>query len=114
MYLVTTITSDIKQTQSLTLPDGSQISLAIYYSANQLGWFISNLTYEDFVVNTLRISTIPNLLRQWQNLIPFGLYIATTDGGEPTQQQDFSSGYAQMYILTQAEVAQYEAYLSGN
>ena len=40
--------------------------------------------------------------------------IQTSDNYEPTQLQDFSSGYAQMFILTQQEVTQYEEFLSGS
>lgn len=113
MYQVNQITSDYKQSQTLVLPSGAQIQLYMEYKPQQLGWFM-NITYGSFILNTFRVCTSANLLRQFKNILPFGMSIQTSDNYEPTQLQDFSSGYAQMFILTQQEVTQYEEFLSGS
>jgi hypothetical protein len=117
MNQITQITSQPLQQQILTIEDGSQFSLEIFFMPTQLGWFITSLTYPNtnFTLNGMRIVLNPNMLFQFQNQIPFGLacYPVGNQGREPSQQQDFSSGAFQLYILTQAEVQQYTQILSG-
>jgi hypothetical protein len=112
MYDVNQISSDAKQSQSLYLPDGTAILVSFEYIPLQLGWFM-NITYGNFILNGMRVTTSPNLLHQYRNIIPFGLCVTMVGNAEPTNQQDFASGNAKMYILTSAECTQYEAYLNG-
>jgi hypothetical protein len=112
MYQIQNLTSDPKQTQVLVLPDGTQITFTIYYSSQQLGWFITDLLYGSFEVKGVRITNNANILYQFRNQIPFGLYCVTAGAREPTLPQDFSSGASQLFILTAAEVAQYVSFLS--
>lgn len=112
MYQISQITSDPQQSQRLALPDGTLISLSLSYSETQYGWF-ADITYGTFTVTRFRITTSPNILRQWKNLIPFGLCCTTQDDQEPTQVQSFSSGYASLFVLSAADAELYEDYLSG-
>ena len=52
-------------------------------------------------------------MNQFENIIPFGIGIIVTDGGEPFLINDFSSGRVQMAILTPAEVDQVNDYYQG-
>jgi len=108
-------TTDVDQTQAITLPDGSLLTIEIYFREQQQGWFISSLTWSTtgFTISGLRITNNVNILLQWKNLIPFGLACFTTDGYEPSLQQDFSSGASTLYILTAAEVTQLNLLLVG-
>lgn len=112
MFYVKGITSNALQTQNLVLPDGSVIALTIYYRDLQLGWFINQLVWGDFTLNGIRITTSPNMLNQWRNIIPFGLSCTVQGDREPTLQEDFSSGAAKLFVLTQAEVTQYANFLT--
>jgi hypothetical protein len=111
MYLIQQITSDPLQKQTLILPDGTSLSLTINFVPMQYGWFITSLVYGSFVLNGLRITNSPNMLHQFKNQIPFGLACFSSENREPTQQQDFSSGASNLYILSAAEVAQYAGLL---
>jgi hypothetical protein len=111
--IIQQITSDPLQQQTLILPDGSSLNMLVYFVPMQFGWFITNLTYGTFILNGLRITNSPNMLNQFKNQIPFGLACFSTNNREPSQQQDFSSGASTLYLLTQAEVAQYSEFLSG-
>lgn len=113
MFRIENITSDAKQKQRLLLPDGTAISLSIAFVEMQLGWFITELVYGSFTVNHIRISNNPNILRQFKNLIPFGLACFSSGSREPSLLQDFSSGNSILYILSEAEVLEYEGILSG-
>jgi hypothetical protein len=111
MNLIQQITSDPFQQQTLILPDGSSFLLQMYWAPQQYSWAITQLVYKSFTLNGLRISNSPNMLNQFQNQLPFGLACFSTNNREPSQQQDFSSGASQLYVLTAAEVAQYQAFL---
>lgn len=113
MFQINQITDDSLQNQNLVLPDGTVISLTIYFVPMQYGWFITELTYGTFTLNGLRICNSPNMLHQFKNQIPFGLACFSTASREPSLQQDFSSGASQLFVLTAAEVAQYSEFLSG-
>lgn len=112
MLLIQQITSDAKQQQTLVLPDGSTVLLQLYYRPMQYGWFVNELSYGGFTLYGLRVTNSPNMLHQWKNKLPFGLACYTVDNREPTQQEDFSSGNAKLYILTEAEVAAYAEFLA--
>lgn len=104
LYLITQITNNPLQTFNLILPNGNPCSLTIYYIERQIGWFITNLTYQDFTLKGIRICNNPNLLYQWKNVIPFGLACYTDQNREPTQVLDFLTGASKLYILDAAEV----------
>lgn len=117
MFIIQQVTSDPLQKQTLILPDGTSLSLTIYFVPMQYGWVITNLTYGTFVLTGLRITVSPNMLRQFKNQIPFGLACYANASGlnrEPSQQEDFSSGAFSLFLLDQTEVTQYEEILAGN
>jgi len=113
MYQIQQITSDSFQKQKLILADGSVVGFTIQFKPMQLGWFVTELTYGNFILRGMRITNNPNLLYQWRNVLPFGLACFSTDDREPSQSQDFSSLASIMYILSAAEVAHYSDVLSG-
>lgn len=111
MYQIQTITTDALQVQNFTLADGTQLTITFYFRPRQYGWFINNLTYGSFLLNGLRMTNSPNMLRQFKNQIPFGLACITNGLREPTQQADFASGAAKLYILSSSEVEAYEEFV---
>lgn len=113
MFKIQNLTDSASQKQSLVLPDGTIIQITIYYVPLQLGWFITSLIYQDFEVNGLRISNMPNILYQFKNQIPFGLACFSASGREPSQAQDFLSDASELFILDEAEVEEYAEILSG-
>lgn len=115
MNLIGGISAYTYQKQRLVLPNGDPFLFTIRYSPQQLGWFIEELNYEQtgFILQGARITTSPNFLHQYRNQVPFGMACFTKDNQEPTQIEDFSSGYAQLYILSEDEVAQWAGVLNG-
>lgn len=79
----------------------------------QLGWFFDFMTWNNFTNQGMRVCNSPNILRQWKNLLTFGMACVSTGDREPSLQQDFFSGNSTLYILNAGEVQVYEAILSG-
>lgn len=111
MFVVTSISADAKQRQTLSLEDGTRFQIQMEYKPLQMGWFFKSISYEDFEVTNIRICTSPNLLHQYKNQIPFGIAIVSTGNFEPTQQLDFLEKRSIMYILTKEECDQYTEFL---
>ncbi len=113
MNQIQNITTAPYQTQRLILPNGNPVDITFSYKPQQLGWFIETLTYLDFTLKGMRICVSPDILYQWKNKLPFGIACFAINGREPYLSTDFSDGSASLYLLTQAEVLQYQGELSG-
>lgn len=113
MLQIDGFTSNPRQKQTFVLEDGTRVQLTIHFIPMQYGWFITELIYEDFTLNGVRIVNSPNMLHQFRNQIPFGLACFTRGNREPTFQEDFETQASQLYLLTADEVDEYAEYLSG-
>lgn len=111
MFQVQNIAATPYQKQSLVLPDGTAVTITLYFRSMQQGWFLENLTYGTFILNGVRITNSPNILNQWRNQIPFGLACYSTNNREPGLLQDFSSLASILYILSEDETTAYAEYL---
>lgn len=108
MKIIQGITDTPNQTIVLTLLDGSSVVLTLAYRAQQQGWFF-DLTYGDFISRGNRLVSGPNVLRQYRDLIPFGLMVATVNKQEPQIQTVFADGLTSLYLLEGADVEEVEA-----
>ena len=111
MNLVTAFTNDYSQLIDLTLEDGSIVNMSLTYVASQQGWFYS-ITYGSFSVLGMRLITGLNLLRKYRNIIPFGIRVDTSDGYEPVNINDFSSGRITFNLLSALDVQLTETYIT--
>lgn len=112
MLPIQAISTEAKQRMELVLGDGTIVELEIEYKPQQYGWFITSLTYGEVVLKGLRIVTSPNMLYQWRNVLPFGLACFVTGYREPTQLEDFEQNAAQLFLLTQEEMAVLDDYFA--
>lgn len=112
MYLIQRITTNPLQSQTLVLEDGTSFSMTMYFRPMQQGWFFNEISYGDnFLVRGVRVVNSPNILRQWGNILPFGIGCFSAGNREPSLQDDFSSGVSKLYVLNAAEVAEYSEFL---
>lgn len=112
MQTVTGISNQPTQVFNLVPEDGSTVTLTLTYRPQQMGWFydlVWNGTDPATTINGRRVSNFPNLLRQFKNVLSFGIACVTADGHEPLGQNDFASGYAQLLLLSPADLAAIEA-----
>lgn len=104
MKIIQGIGSQAKQQFTIPLSDGTRVSAYLEYRPQQTGWFL-NLTWETWTLNGLRVTASPNLLRQWQNVIPFGIAVLTSGNVEPLNNTDFSTATAVMVLLDSTDIA---------
>lgn len=113
MYRVEKITTNPLQKHTVILPDGLPLTFELYFRPMQYGWFFNDITYQDFTLKGLRVTNNPNMLYQFQNLIPFGIGCFSNDNREPSFLQDFDSGASRLYILDESEVLEYTRIVQG-
>jgi len=111
MKLINGITQDAKQLHTILLDDGTKFSISIEFKEMQYGWFIRELIHEDFTLRGIQITNNPNILRQFKNRIPFGLFCVSKENRDPYFIEDFKENSSKLYVLSEAEVEQYEEYL---
>jgi hypothetical protein len=114
MITIQGLSSNPIQTFQTVSEDGSIIDITIRYHASSSMWF-ANISTEDFTVNGLRLCASNNLLRQYKNIIDFGLLVSAPEGTEPILINDFATGRCTLNILSAADVVQLESlYVEAN
>ena len=108
MQIITTLTSHPNQIHRLVLEDNETADFRLYYSARMQSWYF-DITYKDWSANGVKIVLHPNILRQFRNIIPFGLSFSTDSYVEPFEVECFKSGRVQVGILNKEEVSLVEA-----
>ena len=82
MRKISSLTADPRQTFNAVISGYASAVIVIEYRDLQYGWFIS-VQWGSFVLNNERVSNSPNLLRQFQNLLPFGIMISGKNDVDP-------------------------------
>jgi|GEM_PF-1292794 hypothetical protein len=112
MQAITGITDAPVQVFNVNPGDGTTATVTLAFRPQQLGWFIDvlwNGKTPALEINGRRVTAYPNLLRQFKNVLSFGIGCVTQDNYEPLGQGDFASGYATLLLLSQADIASIEA-----
>lgn len=103
MNILNKITNLPQQTFFLTGNAGQVITLALRFLPSQNSW-IMDLSYGDFQANGIAVVASPNLLRNYRNIIPFGMACFVTDGLDPYYIDDFSSQRVALYLMDATDV----------
>lgn len=107
MQIINTLTNYPNQRHSLVIEDGESANFHLYFSGRQMSWYY-DIEYKDIIINGNKVVLTPNSLRQYKNILPFGLTFYTDGFVEPFKLDDFSSGRIKMAILNSDEVKQIE------
>lgn len=110
MLYVNKLTSDPQQQVTLTGIPGLQINMTLRFMPRIESW-IMGVAFGTQSIQGIRVVTAANFLRQWKNVIPFGMCCLRADGLDPFDVTDFSSQAANLYLLDAADVAALEAKL---
>lgn len=110
MQLLDNLTDAADQFMIFPLLDGSLVQLEFFYRSGIERWSVDIIhpTIPGGAIHGFTICQGPNILRQWRNLIPFGMCVISGDGLDPTQSTDFLNGVCQIFMLDAIEVAQVE------
>ncbi len=108
MNTLTGFTDQPKQQAVIPLGDGTRATLTLEFRPAQIGWFAS-LSYGEFALNGQRLTSSPNWLRQWREVLPFGLAVLGVNDADPLRQTDLADGTIQILLLDAADVAAVEA-----
>ncbi len=103
MKLLNKINDNAHQKFFLTGNPGQRIILVLRYLASQQMW-MADIEWGEFVLNGILVTASPNMLRNYKNLIPFGLACTVVDGLDPYYIDDFDKGRASLFLLSAAEV----------
>lgn len=115
MNLIDNLSDAADQLVTLQLPDGSTATLELMYRGASQRW-VFNLAHQNFpngALNGQMLCAHPNILRNFKNLIPFGLAVVSTDGQDPAFIEDFANGRVSLYILSEADVDAVEQQVFG-
>jgi len=108
MTTITGLTDQPKQQSTVVLPDGSQVSLYLEYRSQSAGWVL-DVAWQTFGVNGLRLTASPNVMRKWQNIVPFGLAVLTAGNAEPVTLAALADGTTTLLLLDPTDIAQINA-----
>jgi len=108
MRFLNKITADASQKFFLTGNPGQRITMTLRFLPTQSQWLM-DIEYNDFVARGIHVTSSPNMLRNYKNVIPFGMACVVADGLDPLYIDDFSEGRAAMYLLNASDVQTVEA-----
>lgn len=103
MKQIDNISDDANQLSNVILDDGSIAAIQLVYRPATQRWTLT-VSRGTFKVEGIQVTYHQNLMRQWRHLIPFGIACTTVDMADPVFIDDFSSGRAALYVLSESEV----------
>tara|TARA_R110000851_G_scaffold306239_4_gene464496 strand:- start:949 stop:1287 length:339 start_codon:yes stop_codon:yes gene_type:complete len=103
MKKITEISADSRQKLTLVGENNEQIKFTLEYKPTQQSWYF-DIELDSFNVYGLKLVNSPNALRNYTNLIPFGISCIVSDGSDPYFVDDFTSGRCEIFLLTEEEV----------
>ena len=112
MIFIENVTDEAKQAHHIVLADGSTMDLTLTYLPTIQRWQF-DIVHPQLTAYGRLLTHHPNLLRQWQNIIQFGLACIVSDGAEPFDIEDFASGRVELYVLDATDVADVESKIIG-
>ncbi len=108
MLYINKITNAPSQSINLTGIPGITIGMTLRFLPRIAGWMMG-LSYGATTINGIIVTTNYNLIRQFRNLLPFGIMCITTNTLDPYDINDFANQVANLYLLDSADVAAIEA-----
>jgi hypothetical protein len=108
MIEITALTNSPKQKFNLVIDGYDVAKIYLEFKPQQEGWFLSLNWGDSFSIKNERVSTSPNLLRQFKNILPFGLLISGTDEIDPITIDSWVKTN-QMILIEQGELDDIEA-----
>jgi hypothetical protein len=108
MEIATSLTQYPNQIHTIPLANNETALIRLYYNARMQCWYF-DLEYKEITINCIKVTIHPNILRQFRNILPFGICFLSDGYIEPFEIEAFSHGRVSMGILSEEEVTQVES-----
>ena len=108
MILVTNLTNNPMQQFVLDGIAGISVSILLRFMPRVQIWNM-DISWNNFEAQGIPLLCSPNLLRQWQNIIPFGMACTNIYKLDPYTVNDFSNNSSSLFLLDSSDVAAVEA-----
>jgi hypothetical protein len=102
MLQITSITSEPKQKHKLPVEGFEDCEMTLEWKDTQAGWFVT-LVWGDWRVDNMRLCSLPNILMQWSNILPFGILVLTKSKQDPMTVDAFEQEEAALYVYSESE-----------
>lgn len=112
MKRITNVTNNPKQHIILQNENGEDIDFYLEYKPRVEGWFYS-FKYNELEAKNLQVCIHPNILRQFQRNIDFGVGFMSTNNAEPFSVDAFSTGKCEMFLLNKDDILNIESEIYG-
>ena len=90
--IINKITDNARQEFKIQLSDGAEAAIELFYSIRTLAWYLTLKYKEKEVYNIKLVSSIDNILYQYENVLPFKIKVGTNTGFSPLFISDFVNG----------------------
>lgn len=107
MYLISALNDRPKQTFKAVIDGYDTATITIEFKPEQFGWFMS-IVWGTFELYNERVATSDNILRQFKNIIPFGILIEGVNAIDPLTIDSWLTDN-KFYMLDQADIEEVEA-----
>lgn len=107
MQQLNNLSDDANQLVTYVLDDGSTVQMTFVFRP-AIGRWTVDVSHSEVTLYGVNVCLSPNMLRQWKNIIPFGIAILSNNGLDPFQITDFIDGTVTVNMLSADEVQQVE------
>ena len=107
MRQLTEITDEANQEHIVKVITGELFTLQLFYLHRNESWQ-ANIIYNDNTINGIKINQSVNILRQYKNILPFGIACYSDYNTDPFLLEDFAQNNYFLGILTADEVIEAE------
>ena len=113
MLIINGLTNDAMQQLTLDGIPGVEINVTLRFMPRIQIWNM-DVAYGSFLAQGIPVLCSPNLLRQWRNIIPFGIACSNIYQLDPYTIIDFVNGNSTFYLLDGDDVASIEQTIYGD
>ena len=109
MRFLVEITSNPHQTYNLKTDEGDNITITLRYCPSQQMWMLNTSYKSLWTLNGIKVVDDINILKQYENIIPYGISCISDDFIDPFLVTDFSTQRCKLFLLNSADILAYKA-----
>lgn len=91
---------ELNENSVIEVVNSDKVSYKLYFNYNttRQSWFVDVIS-EDFKICGIKVLCMPNILRQWQSKLKFGIGIVADNELDPFFSQDFAAERARIFLI---------------